>query len=165
MFIRSRFGKLRGHPLATPSIGTNEFLRFVPHPVSTLPGRRRPRALVLVVWLRDSAHQSPIRIKAGTVCCACPWLHWQPQKTLCSPSRPIVASKRARTDLWFRHVLSQAIQPLVARDTGAASPCSGGASGGDAIRSPGYANPGGTATTAPLLLIRTLAPRRRAHRS
>ena len=47
---RQIYGRMRaespwGHPLATPSIGTNEFLRFVPHPVSTLPGRRRPRAL------------------------------------------------------------------------------------------------------------------------
>ena len=42
------------------------------------PAGDGPAHLVLVVWLRDSAHQSPIRIKAGTVCCACPRLHGRP---------------------------------------------------------------------------------------
>ena len=37
-------------------------------------------------------HQSPIRIKTDTMCGVAPWPPWQPQKTLCSPSRPIFTS-------------------------------------------------------------------------
>ena len=40
--IKQRRGAAHRQP---PSIGTSEFLRFVPHHVSTVPDRRRPRAL------------------------------------------------------------------------------------------------------------------------
>lgn len=93
------------------------------------------------MWLRDSAHQSPIRIKAGTVCCACPWLHWQPQKTLCSPSRPIVASKRARTDLWFRPRSFPGDPTLGGSRYGRSFALLRRGRWWRAIRSPGYANP------------------------
>ena len=53
----------------------------------------------------------------------------------------------------FAHVLSQAIQPLVARDTGAASPCSGKGPVVACNQVSWLCQPlGGTATTAPLLL-------------
>ena len=46
-----------------------------------------------------------------------PWLRLQPQKTLCSPPRPIHAAGHAgRTGLWLR---ASAIQPLVAHGAGA----------------------------------------------
>ena len=142
-----------GSPVAT-LVNRDERISAV-RPASrlSLPGRRRLPHLFLVVWLRDSAtdhHQDQGR--HGVL--ACPWLHWQPQKTGCSPSRPIVASKRARTDLWFRHVSFPGDQPLVAHDTGATSPCSGGAGGG--VQSGLLVMPAhlaSTATTAPLLLI------------
>jgi hypothetical protein len=57
-----------------------------------------------------------------------PWLRSQPQKTLCSPPRPIHAADRVgRTDLWLR---TDAIQPLVARAAGATNSYAWGGIGG-----------------------------------
>ena len=86
------------------------------------------------------------------MCCAAPWLHWQPQKTPLFPSRPIVASKRARTDLWFRPRSSQAIQPLVARDTAQLRLAQAGPVVACNQVSWLCQPLGGTATTAPLFL-------------
>ena len=68
----------------------------------------------MVTPLRTS-HPSGSRL--GRLAAAGPCLRWQPQKTLCSPSRPIHAAGRVgRTGPWLR---TGAIQPLVAHGAGA----------------------------------------------
>ena len=138
-----------GPPITTPRGRTNF---AVSSRILSLPGRRRTPHL-FSWWLRDK-HQLPIRIKGHGVCCACPATALAAPETLCSPSRPIVASKRARTDLWFRHVLSPGDQPawwLAIR--AAASPLLRQGRWWRCNQVSWLCQPfGGTTTTAPLLI-------------
>lgn len=113
-------GSFRGHPLATTVNRDNRIAAadpaFLPCP-ACLPGPRDHSALgsrSLVAPLRTS---HPSGSRPARLAVRGPWLHRQPQKTLCSPPCPIHAAGRAgRTGLWLR---SMAIQPLVAHGTGA----------------------------------------------
>jgi hypothetical protein len=73
--------------------------------------------LVLAHWLRRCAPVTHQDQGSARLAVRGPWLHWQPQKTLCSPPCPMLAASQAgRTGLWLR---ASAIQPLVAHGAGA----------------------------------------------
>lgn len=139
--------KSRGHPLATPVNGDERTTAAVPR-IRSFQSLYSPAAeltahLVLEQWLRCCAPVTHQDQGVRTLRRVAPGCRWQPQKTLCSPPRPIHAADRiGRTGLWLR---TGAIQPLVAHGTGATNSL---VPGRDrrwrAIRSHGCANPGTT---------------------
>jgi len=115
----------RGHPSATP-VNRDERTTavapaFFPSKACIPQPQSSPPHLVLEQWLRCCAPVTHQDQGLRALRRVCPWLRWQPQKTLCSPPRPIHAADRVgRTGLWLR---IGAIQPLVAHGTGATSSC------------------------------------------
>ena len=116
-----------GHPLAGPvnrderDTATGPRILLFPKPVfPVVADHRALGSRILVAPLRTS---HPSGSRPATPCGAFgPWLRLQPQKTLCSPPRPINAADFAgRTGLWLRSAgcPALAIQPLVAHGTGA----------------------------------------------
>ena len=149
-----------GRPISHPvNRGRTNFCGSSRIPSLLCPAGDGPAHLVLVVG-RDSAHQSPMDQGRHGVLCS-PYCTGSPRK----PSVP------HRVQSWRANVLAQICgfatffprrsNPLVARDTGAASPCSGGAGGGVQSGLLVMPTPWRHCHHRPIAPYRTLAPRRK----
>jgi hypothetical protein len=123
--LTPRPGNPEGHPLATPVNRDERISALVPAYFSN-PSLQSLRPVSLHTWF--SRLVAPLRTshpsgsRPAHLAARGPWPHSRPQKTLCSPPRPIgAASSAGRTGLWLRclHGCICAIQPLVAHGTGA----------------------------------------------